>query len=80
MSVLLAKGENSNSQKDLHNRSPSARLKSSNHSREKSNLRARDALRLVNEKHPVLLYEVNTVKSFIMNIYFEIENNWLKII
>ncbi|XP_011506152.1 PREDICTED: RING finger protein 157 [Ceratosolen solmsi marchali] len=57
MSVLLAKGENSNSQKDLHNRSPSTRLKSSNYSREKSNLRARDAIRLANDKQPVLLYE-----------------------
>ncbi|XP_033231298.1 E3 ubiquitin ligase Rnf157 [Belonocnema kinseyi] len=58
MSVLLAKGgENSGSQKDLHNRSPVVRAKLTGHSRDKSNLRTRDTLRLVNEKQPVSLYE-----------------------
>lgn len=61
MSVLLAKGENSGSQKDLHNRSPATRNKSSSHPRDKSNLRTRDTLRLVNEKQPVSLYEVRNV-------------------
>ncbi|OXU17712.1 hypothetical protein TSAR_015491 [Trichomalopsis sarcophagae] len=55
MSVLLAKGENSGSQKDLGNRSPATRNKSA--SRDKSNLKTRDTLRLVNEKQPVSLYE-----------------------
>ncbi|XP_014210930.1 E3 ubiquitin ligase RNF157 [Copidosoma floridanum] len=58
MSVLLAKGENSGSQKDLHNRSPIPRNKSCNHARDKSSLRTRDTLRLVNEKQPAAsLYE-----------------------
>lgn len=60
MSVLLAKGENSGSQKDLHTRSPLTRNKSSTHIRDKSSLKNRDTLRLVNEKQPnVSLYEVN---------------------
>ncbi|KAL7307725.1 hypothetical protein TKK_0000400 [Trichogramma kaykai] len=59
MSILLAKGENSGSQKELHNRSPIVRNKSStNHSREKINIRSRDTLRLVNEKQPSSVYEV----------------------
>lgn len=57
MSVLLARDEHSGSQKELHNRSPATRTKSV-HSRDKSSLRARDTLRLVNEKQPVSLYEV----------------------
>lgn len=57
MSVLLARDEHSGSQKELHNRSPAMRTKSV-HSRDKSGLRARDTLRLVNEKQPVSLYEV----------------------
>ncbi|XP_029665769.1 E3 ubiquitin ligase Rnf157 [Formica exsecta] len=56
MSVLLARDEHSGSQKELHNRSPATRTKSV-HSRDKSSLRARDTLRLVNEKQPVSLYE-----------------------
>ncbi|CAL1675827.1 unnamed protein product [Lasius platythorax] len=56
MSVLLARDEHSGSQKELHNRSPAMRTKSV-HSRDKSGLRARDTLRLVNEKQPVSLYE-----------------------
>ncbi|XP_072753507.1 E3 ubiquitin ligase Rnf157 isoform X1 [Anoplolepis gracilipes] len=57
MSVLLARDEHSGSQKELHNRSPAMRIKSI-HSRDKSGLRARDTLRLVNEKQPVAsLYE-----------------------
>lgn len=56
MSVLLARDEHSGSQKELHNRSPAVRTKSV-HSRDKSGLRARDTLRLVNEKQPVSLYE-----------------------
>lgn len=57
MSVLLARDEHSASQKELHNRSPAMRTKSV-HSRDKSGLRTRDTLRLVNEKQPVSLYEV----------------------
>lgn len=57
MSVLLARDEHSGSQKELHNRSPAMRTKSV-HSRDKSSLRTRDTLRLVNEKQPVSLYEV----------------------
>lgn len=57
MSVLLARDEHSGSQKDLHTRSPAMRMKSSGHIREKSALRSRDTLRLVNEKQPVSLYE-----------------------
>ncbi|RLU16985.1 hypothetical protein DMN91_011054 [Ooceraea biroi] len=57
MSVLLARDEHSGSQKELHNRSPAVRTKSV-HSRDKSGLRTRDMLRLVNEKQPpVSLYE-----------------------
>lgn len=56
MSVLLARDEHSGSQKELHNRSPVMRTKSV-HLRDKSGLRARDTLRLVNEKQPVSLYE-----------------------
>ncbi|XP_012227131.1 E3 ubiquitin ligase Rnf157 [Linepithema humile] len=56
MSVLLARDEHSSSQKELHNRSPAMRTKSV-HSRDKSGLRTRDTLRLVNEKQPVSLYE-----------------------
>ncbi|KAL6440549.1 hypothetical protein ACFW04_003212 [Cataglyphis niger] len=56
MSVLLSRDEHSGSQKELHNRSPATRTKSV-HSRDKSSLRARDTLRLVNEKQPVSLYE-----------------------
>lgn len=56
MSVLLARDENSGSQKDLHNRSPAMRSKSG-HPRDKSALRSRDTLRLVNEKQLVSLYE-----------------------
>lgn len=56
MSVLLARDEHSGSQKELHNRSPAVRTKSV-HSRDKSGLRSRDTLRLVNEKQPVSLYE-----------------------
>lgn len=58
MSVLLARDENTASQKDLHGRSPGMRAKSSGHQRDKSNLRSRDTLRLVNEKQPNSLYEV----------------------
>ncbi|XP_076661261.1 mahogunin ring finger 1 isoform X1 [Halictus rubicundus] len=57
MSVLLARDEHSGSQKDLHARSPAMRMKSSGHIREKSSIRSRDTLRLVNEKQPVSLYE-----------------------
>lgn len=57
MSVLLARDEHSGSQKDLHSRSPAMRMKTG-HLREKSTLRSRDTLRLVNEKQPVSLYEV----------------------
>ncbi|KYN01036.1 hypothetical protein ALC62_08262 [Cyphomyrmex costatus] len=53
MSVLLARDEHSGSQKELHNRSPAMRTKSV-HSRDKSGLRTRDTLRLVNEKQPSL--------------------------
>lgn len=56
MSVLLARDEHSGSQKELHTRSPAVRTKSV-HSRDKSGLRARDTLRLVNEKQPASLYE-----------------------
>ncbi|XP_011160665.1 E3 ubiquitin ligase Rnf157 isoform X1 [Solenopsis invicta] len=56
MSVLLARDEHSGSQKELHNRSPAMRTKSV-HSRDKSGLRTRDTLRLVNEKQPTSLYE-----------------------
>ncbi|XP_070151977.1 E3 ubiquitin ligase Rnf157 isoform X1 [Polyergus mexicanus] len=56
MSVLLARDEHSGSQKELHNRSPATRTKSV-HSRDKSSLKARDTLKLVNEKQPVFLYE-----------------------
>ncbi|XP_050446753.1 E3 ubiquitin ligase Rnf157 isoform X1 [Cataglyphis hispanica] len=57
MSVLLSRDEHSGSQKELHNRSPATRTKSV-HSRDKSSLRARDTLRLVNEKQQqVSLYE-----------------------
>ncbi|KAH0953474.1 hypothetical protein HN011_008653 [Eciton burchellii] len=56
MSVLLARDEHSGSQKELHNRSPAVRTKSV-HSRDKSGLRTRDTLRLVNEKQPTSLYE-----------------------
>nr|XP_050853636.1 E3 ubiquitin ligase Rnf157 isoform X1 [Vespula vulgaris]XP_050853637.1 E3 ubiquitin ligase Rnf157 isoform X1 [Vespula vulgaris] len=56
MSVLLARDENSGSQKDLHTRSPAVRTKSG-HPRDKTGLRSRDTLRLVNEKQPVSLYE-----------------------
>ncbi|XP_011860425.1 PREDICTED: RING finger protein 157 [Vollenhovia emeryi] len=56
MSVLLARDEHSGSQKELHNRSPAMRTKSV-HSRDKSGLRTRDTLRLVNEKQPASLYE-----------------------
>lgn len=65
MSVLLARDENSGSQKDLHTRSPAVRTKSG-HSRDKSGLRSRDTLRLVNEKQPVSLYEVSliTIEAF----------------
>ncbi|KAL0128433.1 hypothetical protein PUN28_003602 [Cardiocondyla obscurior] len=56
MSVLLARDEHSNSQKELHNRSPAMRTKSV-HTRDKSSLRTRDTLRLVNEKQPASLYE-----------------------
>lgn len=58
MSVLLVKGENSGSQKDIHNRSPVTRSKSGNHSRDKTNLKTRDTLRLVNEKQSALAYDV----------------------
>lgn len=58
MSVLLARDENGASQKDLHGRSPGMRAKTSGHQRDKSNLRTRDTLRLVNEKQPASLYEV----------------------
>lgn len=57
MSVLLARDEHSGSQKELQNRSPAMRTKSV-HSRDKSGLRMRDTLRLVNEKQPTSLYEV----------------------
>jgi len=57
MSVLLARDEHSGSQKELHNRSPAMRTKSV-HSRDKSGLRTRDTLRLVNEKQSTSLYEV----------------------
>lgn len=57
MSVLLARDEHSGSQKELHNKSPAMRTKSI-HSRDKSGLRTRDTLRLVNEKQPTSLYEV----------------------
>jgi len=57
MSVLLARDEHSGSQKELHNRSPATRTKSV-HSRDKSGLRTRDTLRLVNEKQSTSLYEV----------------------
>lgn len=67
MSVLLAKGENSGSQKDLHNRSPIAKNKSS-HPREKSGMRARDTLRLVNEKQSTLLYEVRIIEFWMIRI------------
>ncbi|XP_071567378.1 E3 ubiquitin ligase Rnf157 [Temnothorax nylanderi] len=56
MSVLLARDEHSGSQKELHNRSPAMRAKSV-HTRDKSGLRTRDTLRLVNEKQPASLYE-----------------------
>ncbi|KAG5337432.1 RN157 ligase, partial [Acromyrmex charruanus] len=56
MSVLLARDEHSGSQKELHNKSPAMRTKSV-HSRDKSGLRTRDTLRLVNEKQPTSLYE-----------------------
>ncbi|XP_043283116.1 E3 ubiquitin ligase RNF157 [Venturia canescens] len=59
MSVLLARDENGASQKDLHGRSPGMRAKTSGHQRDKSNLRTRDTLRLVNEKQPASLYEGN---------------------
>ncbi|XP_034946247.1 E3 ubiquitin ligase Rnf157 [Chelonus insularis] len=52
MSVLLARDETAGSQKDLHSRSPGVRAKVSNHPRDKSVFRARDTLRLVNEKQP----------------------------
>lgn len=64
MSVLLARDEHTGSQKELHNRSPAVRTKSV-HSRDKSGLRARDTLRLVNEKQPVSLYEVCYFCSFL---------------
>ncbi|KAJ8681190.1 hypothetical protein QAD02_016977 [Eretmocerus hayati] len=57
MSVLLAKGENSGSQKDLHSRSPTARSKSTSHSRDKSSFRTGVTLRLVNEKQPASHFE-----------------------
>lgn len=57
MSVLLVRDEHSGSQKELHNRSPAMRIKSI-HSRDKSSLRARDTLRLVNEEKPASSYEV----------------------
>lgn len=63
MSVLLVKGENSGSQKDLHNRSPITRNKSGSHSRDKTNLKNRDTLRLVNEKQSAMLYEVTVTPS-----------------
>ncbi|XP_015607438.1 E3 ubiquitin ligase Rnf157 isoform X2 [Cephus cinctus] len=50
MSVLLARDENSGSQKDLHSRSPASRAKFTNRPRDKTALRTRDTLRLVNEK------------------------------
>ncbi|XP_066588175.1 E3 ubiquitin ligase Rnf157 [Prorops nasuta] len=56
MSVLLARDENTGSQKELHNRSPAMRQKIS-HQRDKSGLRSRDTLRLVNEKQPTAHYE-----------------------
>lgn len=78
MSVLLARDEHSGSQKELHNRSPAMRTKSV-HSRDKSGLRARDTLRLVNEKQPVSLYEVHYFHSFlkiftILNLYSNVSN------
>lgn len=57
MSVLLARDEHLGSQKELHNRSPAMRTKSV-HLRDKSGLRTRDTLKLVNEKQPASLYEV----------------------
>ncbi|XP_058795725.1 E3 ubiquitin ligase RNF157 isoform X2 [Phymastichus coffea] len=58
MSVLVAKGENSGSQKDLHNQSPIAKNKSCSHLRDhKAGMRTRDTLRLVNEKQSTLMYE-----------------------
>lgn len=62
MSVLLARDEHSASQKDLHNRSPAMRTKSV-HSRDKSSLRARDTLRLVNEEKAASSYEVRLWKE-----------------
>ncbi|XP_076665655.1 mahogunin ring finger 1 isoform X2 [Andrena cerasifolii] len=56
MSVLLARDEHSGSQKDLHSRSPAVRMKISGHLRDKSAVKSRDTLRLVNEK-PVSLYK-----------------------
>lgn len=56
MSVLLSRDEHSGSQKELH-RSPAMRTKSV-HLRDKSGLRTRDTLKLVNEKQPASLYEV----------------------
>ncbi|XP_077272467.1 mahogunin ring finger 1 isoform X2 [Temnothorax americanus] len=56
MSVLLARDEHSGSQKELHNRSPAMRTNAV-HTRDKSGLRTRDTVRLVNEKQPASLYE-----------------------
>lgn len=63
MSVLLARDENLNPQKELHARSPVTRSKNSSHPRDKSNAKSRDTLKLVNEKQPVTVYEV-------FNIFF----------
>ena len=64
MSILLAKGENSGSQKE-HNRSPVIKNKSCGHSRDKNNTRLRDSLKLVNEKQHASQYEV----TFFIHFY-----------
>lgn len=61
MSVLLARDENSGSQKDLRSRSPAARSKVIGRPRDKTALRTRDTLRLVNEKQSPAIDEVKLV-------------------
>ncbi|XP_012272615.1 E3 ubiquitin ligase RNF157 [Orussus abietinus] len=50
MSILLVRDDNSDSQKDVRSRSPATRIKGSGRPRDKTSLRTRDTLRLVNEK------------------------------
>ncbi|XP_046744537.1 probable E3 ubiquitin-protein ligase MGRN1 isoform X1 [Diprion similis] len=57
MSVLLARDEISGSQKDLRSRSPAARAKVISRPRDKTAVRTRDTLRLVNEKQSTAIDE-----------------------